>query len=250
MAAESNEIEDEMDLLIPFAEKPTAPVRTICNDKNNTTSKGGSVIEKVVSHFFEIIYLPDDPNEEEVRKGFQSFRYPISRLCEKTLTISFLCFFLEIVRKNILIKLKPKPNRNRNNLIMNQSKPTLRPLNKASSIRRQMFRDKIRETETPEETEARRQKQREYNRLSRLRKKHRKLEQLNNQSKPTRSRPPPNKASIRKQMLKEMRRKKETPEETEARKEKERERKRLSRLKMKQEKLALPPAETKIEPMR
>lgn len=97
----------------------------------------------------------------------------------KNLQPLFLCI-LEIVKKNIIIKSKPKPTvpqsyTIRTKLILNQSKQSSSlPPNRAA-FRVRMQRERIRVNETPEESESRRKKERERKRLSRLRIKQRKL---------------------------------------------------------------------------
>lgn len=79
--AQPNKVADEMDLLIPVADKPpnkppitTAPVRILNKEYGNISiiPSTGTSVSKLETHFFEITYLPDDP-KDKVRKG--KFRF-------------------------------------------------------------------------------------------------------------------------------------------------------------------------------
>lgn len=103
--AEANYIEEdsEMDLLVPIVEKPAAPATPrILNKEFNSNSitatnnninivNGNNKFENIVTHFFEITYLPDDPSEK-VRKGKTKFTTENTILFRKLHNFGFIYY--------------------------------------------------------------------------------------------------------------------------------------------------------------
>lgn len=172
--------DSEMDLLVPLPDpatpKPPPPPARILNKELNF---GGNVkneaqFQNIVTHFFEITYLPDKPGEKP-RKGE-------CRSMNSVILISCYSYsLLELVKKNLIIKTKPRPPQQpqsftlRTNLILNHPKRIVAPLASSAAYRVRNRRDRLKAFETPEESEARRKKERERKRISRLRIKQRKL---------------------------------------------------------------------------